>query len=262
MPTQDTTILKEKILSFLRTNGPSLPEEHLKSKEKEAFLLLKEKKELIDSDQDTAIRVALRSLKDFAFPKEKEGNLVWKYFISEEKEETKKTEQEPKTHLPSSMVNEVKEELEKEKIKEKIHENNNSSHPGGREKQKNLGDKVDKTTPSKKKAAPSKKAAQEKKNEMFFNTVKEYLKSKNLEITDILNFAKNELTLIVKENEEEKFLIAYNKKKLTETDIVNTYKKAKERRMKYLIYAFGEPAKKTTSFIEAIKDLSGIETLE
>jgi hypothetical protein len=100
MPTQDTTILKEKILSFLRTNGPSLPvqisreikmdsifasaflsellsqnklkitsmkvggsplyyleesrnklekpaEEHLKSKEKEAFLLLKEKKELI-----------------------------------------------------------------------------------------------------------------------------------------------------------------------------------------------------------------------
>ena len=110
---QDTSIIKNKILSFLRTRGPSLPvhvstdikstilftsaflselvsekkvkisnmrvgsspiyfipgqeqllerfSDNLKSKEKEAFLLLKEKKFLRDSIQHPAIRVAARA---------------------------------------------------------------------------------------------------------------------------------------------------------------------------------------------------------
>ena len=119
MPTQDTTPIKDKIISFLETNGPSLPvhiakhintnmlfasaflsellsnkklkitnlrvgsspvyyipgqekglekyAQYFKSKEREAYELLRERKFLIDSEQDPAIRVALRAIKDFAF---------------------------------------------------------------------------------------------------------------------------------------------------------------------------------------------------
>jgi hypothetical protein len=313
MPTKDTTEIKEKILAFLKVNGPSLPvqisreikmdsifasaflsellsqnklkitsmkvggsplyylkeskrklekpaEEYLKSKEKEAFLLIKEKKELVDSEQETAIRVALRSIKDFAIPKEKEGELVWEYFLIEEcekedskKEEIKKIEEkkeEPKTSFPKSMVNEIRKKFEESSYKEKEE----------CEKEDSKKEEIEKIT--KKKINSSGKKIQEKKNEMFFNTVKEFLKNKNMEISDIISFARGDLTLIVEDSGEEKLLVAYNKKRLTENDILNTYKKAKEKNLKYIIYTFGEPAKKTINFIDAVKDLSSIEKLE
>jgi len=53
---------------FLLGQEPMLEKfsQHLKSKEKEAFILLKEKKFLRDKEQDPAIRVALRTIKFFA----------------------------------------------------------------------------------------------------------------------------------------------------------------------------------------------------
>ena len=299
MATRDTSEIKEKIMLFIQKNGPSLPvqisreikmdsifasaflsellsqnklkitkmkvggsplyyiedskeglekpaEEYLKSKEKEAFLLLKEKKQLIDSEQETAIRVALRSIKDFAIPVEKEGELIWEYFILEK--ENKK--EEPKTSLPKSMVDEVKERLEK------------SEKPIEKEKTLEEIPKKETKNVEKKKTAPSTKKIQEKKNEMFFNTVKEHLKSKKMEISDIIGFSKGDLTLIVEDSGEEKILVAYNKKRLTETDITNAHKKAKEKGLKYIIFTFGEPAKKTTNLIDAVKDLSLIEKIE
>jgi len=66
--------------------------QYLHSKEKEAFLLIKEKKFLNDKKQEPAIRVALREIKDFAIPFEKNGEIFWRYFSADEKEfkETKK----------------------------------------------------------------------------------------------------------------------------------------------------------------------------
>ena len=113
MPTQDTSDTREKIMSILKTRGPSLPvhvaketslsmlfasaflsellsekrikisnmrvgnspiyfipgqepkienfSQHLKSREKDAFILLKEKKFLKDKNQEPAIRIALRA---------------------------------------------------------------------------------------------------------------------------------------------------------------------------------------------------------
>lgn len=54
--------------------------DYLKSKEKEAFILLKEKKILKDSEQEPAIRVALRAIKDFAIFFNKNGEIYWRYF--------------------------------------------------------------------------------------------------------------------------------------------------------------------------------------
>ena len=59
---------------------------YLKSKEKEAFLLLQEKKFLRDSEQPPAIRVALREIKDFAFPFRRANETFWRYLTAKESE--------------------------------------------------------------------------------------------------------------------------------------------------------------------------------
>jgi len=58
--------------------------DYLKNKEKEAFLLIKEKKFLKDSEQAPAIRVALREIKDFAiqFRFQNSQELMWRYYTA------------------------------------------------------------------------------------------------------------------------------------------------------------------------------------
>ena len=55
---------------FLPGQEPQIEKysQHLKSREKDAFMLLKEKGNLKDDEQEPAIRVALRSIRDFAIP--------------------------------------------------------------------------------------------------------------------------------------------------------------------------------------------------
>lgn len=57
---------------------------YMHPKEGEAFLLLRKNKILKDSDQEPAIRVALRSIKDFSAPLSVENELYWRYlFLAE-----------------------------------------------------------------------------------------------------------------------------------------------------------------------------------
>lgn len=59
---------------------------HLHPKESEAYLMLKEKKILKDSEQEPAIRVALRSIKDFAFSFKNDEEIFWRYLTTTELE--------------------------------------------------------------------------------------------------------------------------------------------------------------------------------
>jgi len=158
MRAQDTSPIKEKILSFLEINGPSLPvhiakyintnmifasaflselfsnkklkisymkvgsspiyylpgqeeglekfSQYLKPKEREAYELLKEKRYLKDKNQDPAIRVALREIKDFAFAFEKENEVFWRYLTAEKQEIPKIKETQNK--IPESLIKETK----------------------------------------------------------------------------------------------------------------------------------------------------------
>jgi hypothetical protein len=54
-------------------------DEHFSGVVKRAYLLLKDAKLLVDSEQEPAIRVALRSLKDFAIPFSHEDKIIWRY---------------------------------------------------------------------------------------------------------------------------------------------------------------------------------------
>ena len=286
---QDAMQIKEKIISLLRLNGPSLPVhiakgtglsilfasaflselfyekkimisnikvgnsplyflsgqepqlerffQYLKNKEKEAFLLLKEKKFLEDSKQEPAIRVALREIKDFAIAFRKNDEVYWRYFTVMEEEFDKKEE-------PVSVEIEEEPEVIHEKPEEDL--------------------KIFETEEivKKEKRKVTKKRISQKQDEKFFNKIKEFLSEGNIEILDIQSFNKNDLVLKIKENGEEKLLIAYNKKKITITDLLKAHKKCSNENLQYLVLSLGEPSKNLKDMISAIKDLSKIDKVE
>jgi hypothetical protein len=216
---------------------------HLKSKEKEAFLLLKEEKILRDQEQEPAIRVAIRSIKDFAIPFEKEKELYWKYFLVDEKDflvEEKEIE-------PSPII-EVAEEPEETREEET-------------EMPKPVPEKSRSKKSQKKKPAKTKEKSK-KGNDKFLARVKEFLSKENIEIIDIEGFSKEGIILKIRTNGEEKAFIAYNKKKIEERDLINAHKKAKELGLGYIVLSLGESSKKMNELIDAVRNLSGMEKME
>jgi hypothetical protein len=281
MPSQDTSKIKEEIIEFLKRKGASLPihisqeirvsplftsaflselcsekkikmsnlrvgsspvyflpgqEEslekyatYLKSKEKDAFTLIKTKQILKDDEQEPAIKVALRAIKDFAIPFEKDQEIHWRYFL-------------------------INETIIEENVKEKK----------AKKKDSQTTQPIDETKKIKKeKKIIIKKSEKIKKgNDKFLSRVKDFLFKENIEIISIESFNKEGLVLKVKKNGEEKAFIAYNKKKITEKDLINSNKKAENLGLKYIILSLDEPTKSLKELIESVKNLSGIEKIE
>ena len=279
MPTKDTSQIKEKIISIIKKNGPCLPvhiareiessilftsaflselssekrikishmkvgnsplyylpeqkpllekfSHYLKDKEKEAFSILKEKKFLKDYEQEPAIRIALREIRDFAIPFQKKEEIIWRFFsVPKEEFESKKKEIRPI----------IKREEKKEK-------------------------KLDIFDKQEKRKKTPKKKNYTKKNK-FFEKVKKFLTSRSLELVDIENFDKNKIILKVKEGGKEKVLVAYNKKRINENDIITASKKASEFEVPYIILSKGAPLKKIRDLLKALKNLSFIGKVE
>ena len=284
---QDTNLIKEKIISFLENKGPNLPvriakeiesstlftsaflsellaeerikisvmkignsplyfalgqdnmlknfSQHLNNKEKEAFFLLREKKFLVDSKQEPSIRVALRSIRDFAKPFKKPDTeeIIWRYFEIDEKDfEVKKKEPEPKKILEKKEP--ILNIFDEEEIIKK---------------------------PKEKKRKVSGKKRSSKKDEKFFEQIKDFIRQNSLELKDIIGVGKNEFTLLVKKNDREKILVAYNKQRINEADIAKANKKASEFQLPYIILSKGKPLKKLSNLIEDLKNLDSIESI-
>jgi hypothetical protein len=219
-------------LYFIHGQEPLLENfsQYLKSREKEAFLLLKENKILEDSKQNPIMRVALSEIKDFAIPFKKENNIFWRYFTIPENEILIKEDNKEEGQIEN-----------KTNIKEK-----NSL--------KEVKKKSEKT--------PSKKKISKKSEDKFFNKVKEFLSSKSIEIMDIEGFSKNNIILRVKNDGKESILIAYNKKRVNDSDILNAYKKASEFDLPYMILSMGNPLKKINDLLIATKNLLKIDKIE
>ncbi|HTY43987.1 MAG TPA: hypothetical protein VMC80_01990 [Patescibacteria group bacterium] len=318
MAFQDPASLREKIINFLKTNGPSLPvhisretglsilfssaflsellaekevkmsdlrvgsspvyflpgqepflekfAQHLKSKEKEAFLILKEKKFLKDSELSPAIRVAMRGIKDFALPIQGSEGVVWKYFTAKDeefKEEPKieiKIEEEPKE---TEIGEDGEEEIEEDE--EEVEEGEEQEETDDEEMEEEDSEPIeveDKDALQKKETKkPKRKKISKKKNDKFFDKVKEFISKQSLDILDIESFDANQLALKVKDEEKEFLIIAFNKKRLTENDVLGAYKKAYEKGLKYWILLFGEPVKKLENLINASRELERIEKI-
>lgn len=75
-------------LYLLSGDEPKLEnfQKYLHPKEQEAFLLIKNSRILKDSDQEPAIRVALRNIKDFAFSFKNDEQIYWRYLTVTENE--------------------------------------------------------------------------------------------------------------------------------------------------------------------------------
>jgi len=334
---QNAQEIKEKILRFMRTRGPSLPVhvakeinmsilfasaflsellserqvklshmrvgttplylipghepqiekfglEHLKGKEKEAFLLLKENKFLSDADQQPAIRVALRAIKDFAIPFQKQEKIFWRYFTIPEDEFNISTN-EPKQQTTSEQkfpTIEQQTATAELQIKESPHQLTDSSpgeSPTKSEFEPSMSNEVNKplnifnkTEKNEIKEKPKKKTAKkitqkkssppQKAQEKFFNRVKEFIAEKQAEISEIISAGKSELILKIKTEGKEKILVAFNKKKISEKEIIQAHKKSKEYELPYLVMSLGEMPKKVNELIEALKTLADIEKIE
>jgi|WetSurMetagenome_2_1015567.scaffolds.fasta_scaffold117791_1 hypothetical protein len=231
---------------------------YLKSKEKDAYVLLKERKILKDSEQSPAIRVALREIKDFAIPFEKNGEGFWKYFLGEEPEEViVEVVEIPKKEIEAELpVVEIKEIIEVKKEKElNIFDNEE-------EEEKEVKEKKETKAKKPKKETKKKTSKTEKRDENFFNKIKEFLGKKKIEILDIKDFKNDEAILKVKSKGEEELLFVFNQKKISEKELLKAYKKAADNKMKYSVLSLGETPKKLDELINAMKSLSDIGKLD
>jgi hypothetical protein len=297
--TQDGVQIRDKIISFIRLRGPSLPvqiaretglsilfasaflselfgekivkisnirvgssplyfipgqepqlerfSQYLKSREKDAFMLLAERKILRDSEQQPAIRVALREIKDFAIPFEKNNEVFWRYFLIEEPNNIKRDVEEK---VEEEIQEPIKEEIgvEEEKQEEEV--------------QKEIPKKERAQKKIKQESKPKKANKNEKKDENFFNSIKEFLSKKKIEIIDIKDFKNDEAILKIKKGNNEELLFVFNKKTITEVEMLKANKKSSEIKLPYSILFLGEPSKKLSELISAVKNLSSISKLE
>ena len=253
----------------------------IKGKEKEALLLLKEKKFLKDIELEPAIRVALRSLQDFAIPfKHGDSNkqdIYWKYFIiplSEfnptisvfQKREIISEIKEQQLIETTPVANAIQElPISLEKLEPIIEINKKpldifDKKDKSKEKPK---EKQEKKKQEKKKLQKKaiEKTSQNQENK-FLNKIKQYLQNNSMELIDIESFSKNTITLKINKDSKTQLLIAHNKKKLDEKDIINAYKKASELNLDYIVLGLGVPLKKISEFVEASKSLSFIDKIE
>lgn len=171
-------------------------QQYLHPKEQEALKLLKSNKVLKDLEQDPAIRVALRSIKDFAFAFKKDEELFWRFLTI--------TEQEVKEILEP--INVKKEEIKIEETKEEI-------KTVERKQEKKEADISVSNSKEPEPVIPKiKKIKQEEQKEIDFNNPlaikpepkKEKIKPKSEFVIDIIKFLEKNNFKILEEKEHSK----------------------------------------------------------
>ena len=313
---------KNKIISFLETNGPSLPvriaktiqmdpvfasailsellgtkqvktshmkigssplyllpgqeqklEEHtenLKSIENEAYQKIKENKILKDEDEEPAIRVALRNIKDFAIPFKFQEKIMWKHAFTPEEEIQKLISMpEEKTPIEDNLV--VKDtpvpkawEVKKEEIK-RAKALSEVLVPGVKRPitpdVKNVSERAKEESKRIESIFTEKEKPKAQKKKTFLEQVEEFLEYKNTKIISIEEVDKKKVVAKTESESETALLFAFNKKKITEDELMKCYKKAKASNLPYHIIILGDLTKKMNNTIDAYKKLLKVEKL-
>lgn len=259
---------------------------YLLGKEKEAFLLLKEKRILKDKKQLPAVRVALRNLKDFALPFSKDNEVFWRFYSVSEQEVRDKLEPEKEEKIKEAIEKpEIKEKEEKwiekpqekqtpeTKIEEKIKiepklEIKEKKEVRIIEKPKEIATtKEHKPTTNldifdKIKEKPKTRARKKQSPEKFLDEVRASLKEKNIELVTLEFYNKKEVIAKIRFNlapEKMHLLIAYNKKRIDDKDLLKAYKKSLQYNLDYVVFFKGEMPKKLKDAIDSHKNLIATE---
>lgn len=232
--------------------------EHLNQREKEAFFLIKSSLVLEDDKQTPIIRVALRAIKDFASPfkitVQSADRIFWKYHLLKDDEFDKKIKRilDP---FAAIMEDKPKEEIKEKEAKplEKIEK--------------------DRETPvepiievnSESEEEPEIKPAKSKKKvvSQFAEKVKDYLAAKDIEVLVSIIEKKKEFIAKIRTDtlfgKQEYYLIAKDKKKITETDINLALQKAQSEKMLAILLCPGEIDKKAHPHLKEWRNLVKFE---
>ncbi len=239
---------------------------YLPQKEKEAVLLLKEKKLLKDTEQEPAIRVALRALKDFAFPltlKTGEIQTTFWYYLTLSEQEAKSRIEELVTSAIAPLKITVKEPEIKQitpqteiqpitqKTKEKVI----------KEKRITKKPKIVEAPKSLIEIKPTIQPKQEKPKEKseFVNKIIAFLQKQDIELLQELSYKKKEFSSIVRINTDlgklSLLCIAKDKKNITENDLKLALQNSQVQKMPSLIISQAELNSKAQAYLDEHKNL-------
>jgi hypothetical protein len=210
--------------------------ENLKSIENEAYMKLRGKKVLDDEKETPVIRVALRSIKDFATPFKFQDRIMWRYVFSSDEEiedilnpkkEKPKIEIKEESKKIESIFTASEEPVKEEKPKIEIKEESKTKNP--------------RTT--------------------FLEQVEGFLEKNDTTITSLKLVDKKQVIAEI-ESEETALLFAFNKTRITEQELMKCYKQAKVANLPYQIIISGDLTKKMNETIDAYKKLIKVDRLD
>jgi hypothetical protein len=209
--------------------------EHLKPTEREVQEKLKDKQIMLDKEESSATRVALRNLKDFALQSTQNNDIVWTYNFCPEKPDTPPATKNPTITIapdPKTISNPTKQE---QKDDAAIIDSSQTSH--------------------------KKEQVVKEEPKSFLNKIEAFLDPQNIKIVAIEAVDKTKVIAIIQTESEQQMLFAFNKKRITEKELLTCYKHSVKKNLKYRIITKDTPTKKMSETIHAYKSLSTIQKL-
>ena len=222
--------------------------DYLNHKEKEAFNLLKQNAILADNEQEPAIRVALKSIKDFAVPIQiidnDETKIFWKiHTISNEAARDIIKQKLNPQQVKKEIIEEIKKQtdLKKEPEMQIITE---------------AKEKIKKKSTKKEKIIDTK----------FKDNIVEYIKSKDIEILQEILIDKKEfiskIRIDILLGKQEFYLISKDKKTISVEEIALALQKAQQERMPALFLSPGKLSKSAQEYLKEWKNLIKFEQVK
>ncbi len=249
---------------------------HLNSKDRETYELLKQKKVLKDSSMEPLRRVSLRQIKDFAKPLNVKVNgetiLFWKWYLisndeaaeiiktmlpkKEVKEDIKSNFQEAEKRHSGKTDNEAKGESGQESP-EKPAEKKDAGESGqkeSREKKEGRGETQSKLSEDKKEEGGEE--TEELPKDKFFRKIKRYFDDNNIKIKDFkINRKESDIEFTIEIPSTvgalNYFCKARNKKKFNDGDLSSVFYEGQKRKMPVLFLITGELTKKAKDVLES-----------
>lgn len=255
---------------------------YLHPKEEEAFILLKKNKILKDSEQDPAIRVALRSIKDFAVSFKDDAEIYWRHLQVSEPEVIEILSQKPKKQEKNEIEIEIQEkepeitiqptETEQEKTEQEIElidEPIEKAHKIKKrtkkheEIQKPLVIENEFKNPL---IEVVEKPKKQKPKSFFVLKAIEFLKNNKFEIIEEKDFKVKEYNCIVKINSDlgpiNFFTQAKDKKSISDSDLKRLLSQSQSIPLSALILHTGELNKKAKEYAEKYNSILKAKKIE
>jgi DNA-binding Lrp family transcriptional regulator len=239
----------------------------LPQKEKEAHSLIKEKQIVQDTELEPSIRVAMRGIKDFAFPVTLDYNnekmLFWRYMSIKETEALEKIKSGPiKSHAQTQMPKQIPQPQPMQQIVPEIQAipqipqqaipkpaQNIIKEPAIKAKPK----QTEPSAPAKIEAS-SEPAVQEVKHTDFSRKIEQNLMQSNLEVIERIEVKKKDyLAKILVSSQIGKtpyLCIAKDKKKLTDNDLALAVQKAQAIKLPVLFISQGSLSEKAKLYLK------------